>query len=663
VTLTIQRKLLIAFLALSLAALAAAVIGTNYAVRQAAKEKMAADLVTAVNGFRRQVESLEDDLALKVKATLSQAEIKRTYGGANDDQNEALGLGGDSDESLRGAHDLAVSADLKLLKENDLMVMVNARGRLFYTRADETQMNQDLSQVPIIKAALGGAEVKDLWSTAFVRSVEASTVKMLTNRAPGQGLYVVYAAPYQRADGQVFGAVLLGKRVRKEVLDGLEDLARAQVVLRARDDMAVSNIADLNALPKEAWRGGAQPVPVTLGGEAYLALARDVEGPGGQEAMATALLLRKEDQDVKPIVAAFWRALPGVVLSSLAISLALASVLSRRMARPLVRLADAAKQVKLGDLSVEVPVESNDELGRTAASFNEMVAGLRQRDQIKGLFKRYLDPQVVEELIKHPEKASPGGERRDLTVLFSDLVGFTTISEKLGPEALVALMNDYFEAASHELAANGATFDKFIGDAIMCFWNAPLPQEDHAARACRTAVGLLRVVEAFGTSLDGSTTGRLRCRIGINSGPCIVGNIGSKAAQDYTVLGDTVNLASRLESAAKIYGTRSLVSESTIQQAGSVVVARELDLLRVRGRGEPVRVYELLGLAGARMPLEVHRYADGLGLYRQRRFEEALKAFEASPVDPPSKVMAERCRKMMEARPPEDWSGVHEVHG
>jgi len=661
VTLTIQRKLLIAFVALSVAALASAVIGTNYAVRQAAKQKMAADLVSAVNGFKRQVDSLEDDLALAVQASLSQAEIKRTYGGANDDQNAALGLGGDSDESLKGAHDLARSADLTLLKRNDIMVLVNARGRLFFTRGDPSALNQDLSEVPILKAALAGAEVKDLWSTAFVRSVEASTVKLLTE-APGQGLYVVYAAPYKVGD-QIYGAVLLGKRVRKDLLDGLEELAHAKVVLRARDDMALSTLVDLRELPKEAWRGGAQPVPVTLNGVAYLALARDVERPDGQEAMATTLLLREVDADVRPIVAAFWRALPGVVLSALAISLALASVLSRRMAQPLVRLADAAKRVKLGDLSVEVPVETNDELGRTAASFNEMVAGLRQRDQIKGLFKRYLDPQVVEELIKHPEKASPGGERRDLTVLFSDLVGFTTISEKLGPEALVALMNDYFEAASHELAANGATFDKFIGDAIMCFWNAPLPQEDHAARACRTAVGLLRVVEAFSTSLDGSMTGRLRCRIGINSGPCIVGNIGSKAAQDYTVLGDTVNLASRLEAAAKIYGTRSLVSESTIQQAGNVVVTRELDLLRVRGRGQSVRVYELLGLAGARVPAEVQRYADGLGLYRQRRFDEALQAFEAWPNDPASKVMAERCRTMKVTPPPEDWSGVHEVHG
>lgn len=239
-TVTIQRKLLIAFLALSGAALVAAVIGTNWAVRQAAKEKMSADLVTAVKEFQHQVESLESDLELAAEASLSQAEILRTYAGSNDDQNEALGLGGSSDESLNHAHDLARSADLKLLKRNDLLVMVNARGRLFYSLADESQLNQDLSEVPIIKAALAGGPVKDLWSTAFVRSQEAGAVKMLS-AAPGQALFVVYAAPYRRA-GQIYGAVVIGKRVKTSLLQELERTARARVVLRARDDMAVSTL-------------------------------------------------------------------------------------------------------------------------------------------------------------------------------------------------------------------------------------------------------------------------------------------------------------------------------------------------------------------------------------------------------------------------------------
>jgi class 3 adenylate cyclase len=287
-----------------------------------------------------------------------------------------------------------------------------------------------------------------------------------------------------------------------------------------------------------------------------------------------------------------------------------------------------------------------------------MVAGLRQRDQIQGLFKRYLSPQVVDELIRNPEKAAPGGERRELTVLFSDLVGFTSLSEEMSPEALVDLLNGYFERATEVLGQHGATLDKFIGDAIMCFWNAPLPQEDHAARACLTALRLLAVVDGLGPGLAARGLAPLDCRIGINTGPGVVGNLGSRAAQDYTVIGDSVNLASRLEGAAKVYGTRTLVSEETLKAARGVVLARELDLVRVKGRQLPVRVYELVGVAGTPPPAHLERFARGLALYRARRFAEAREAFLSCPEDPPSRIFAARCEALDATPPPEAWDGV-----
>jgi class 3 adenylate cyclase len=323
-----------------------------------------------------------------------------------------------------------------------------------------------------------------------------------------------------------------------------------------------------------------------------------------------------------------------------------------------VQLEAAARRVRLGELDVEVPVRSNDEVGRLSGSFNEMVAGLRQRDQIKGLFKRYLDPQVVDELIRNPEKAAPGGERRELTILFSDLVGFTSMSEELSPEALVELLNSYFEQATEKLGQHGATLDKFIGDAIMCFWNAPLPQEDHAARACLSALGLMKVVDALAPKVEAMGLPRWDCRIGINTGPGVVGNIGSRAAQDYTVIGDTVNLASRLEGAAGVYGTRTLVSEETVRAARGAVLTRELDLLRVKGRQLPVRVYELVAMGGTPPPPHLARFAEGLALYRARRFDEAQAAFLASPEDAPSRVFASRCAALRVQPPPEGWDGV-----
>jgi adenylate cyclase len=264
----------------------------------------------------------------------------------------------------------------------------------------------------------------------------------------------------------------------------------------------------------------------------------------------------------------------------------------------------------------------------------------------------------VDELIRNPEKAAPGGERRELTVLFSDLVGFTSMSEEMSPEALVDMLNGYFERATTVLGQHGATLDKFIGDAIMCFWNAPLPQEDHAARACLTALRLVAVVDTLAPELEARGVARLHCRIGINTGPGVVGNIGSRAAQDYTVIGDTVNLASRLEGAAKVYGTRILASEETVRAARGTVLARELDLLRVKGRQLPVRVYELVDVAGTPPPAHLAPFAEGLALYRARRFAEARERFLSSPEDPPSRVFAARCEALSAQPPTEDWDGV-----
>jgi class 3 adenylate cyclase len=298
-------------------------------------------------------------------------------------------------------------------------------------------------------------------------------------------------------------------------------------------------------------------------------------------------------------------------------------------------------------------------VGRLAETFNAMVTGLKQRDQIKGLFKRYLNPQVVEELIRHPEKASPGGEKRQLTLLFSDLVGFTTASEKLSPEELVGLLNRYFEAATRALAKYGATLDKFIGDAIMCFWNAPLKDPLHASNACLSALALLEVVDTLREPFEQAGFPVFDCRIGINTGPCVVGNLGSADAQYYTAMGDAVNLASRLEGACKEYGTRTLVSEETVREAHGAVVARELDLVRVKGRGHPVRVFELIGPAGTPLPAHVTRYAEALALFRARRFDEAGALFAMSPEDPPSRVFALRCQALKAAPPAEGWDGVH----
>ena len=289
----------------------------------------------------------------------------------------------------------------------------------------------------------------------------------------------------------------------------------------------------------------------------------------------------------------------------------------------------------------------------------------RQRRQIKQMFSHYMSEVLIQDLLKNPGKLRLGGERRVLTVLFSDLAGFTSLSEKLQPEEVVALLNRYLTAMTEIILASGGLIDKYEGDAIMAFWGAPLPQEDHAARACLAALDNQTRLAQLRQEFIQMGLPPVRARIGINTGEMIIGNMGSSQRFDFTVIGDSVNLASRLEGAGKEYGVGILVSEETCRLAADQVEARELDLLRVKGKEKPVRIYELLGRKGE-LEAETGRlrnlFAQGLGCYRKQRWTEAVSCFEQAlalaPGDGPSRTFLARCRQFQESPPGEQWDGV-----
>ncbi len=299
-----------------------------------------------------------------------------------------------------------------------------------------------------------------------------------------------------------------------------------------------------------------------------------------------------------------------------------------------------------------------------AAAYSYATEG-RQKKIIRGMFAQYMSETVINHLLRHPEKLKLGGERRRVTLFFSDLAGFTTLSERLDPETVVALLNDYLSRMTEIILEEEGTVDKFEGDAIMAFWGAPLDQEDQAIRACRAA---LRQVAAL-ADLNREFTRRglppLTLRIGLHSGEAIVGNLGSSRRFDYTVIGDTVNLASRLEGLSKFYGTAILAGEATVSECLSGVEFRELDLVAVKGREEAVRVFEVIAVKGELAPVQAavrEDFASGLELYRRGRFEEAgarfAHALERSPHDGPAQTFLARCRQFQAAPPPPDWDTV-----
>ncbi|HYR03524.1 MAG TPA: adenylate/guanylate cyclase domain-containing protein, partial [Syntrophobacteria bacterium] len=294
----------------------------------------------------------------------------------------------------------------------------------------------------------------------------------------------------------------------------------------------------------------------------------------------------------------------------------------------------------------------------------------RQKRQIKRMFSHYMSEHLIHDLLKHPEKLRLGGEKRVLTVFFSDLAGFTSLSEKLIPEEVVTLLNRYLTAMTDIILASGGLIDKYEGDAIMALWGAPLPQEDHAARACLAALENQRRLAELRREFQASGLPPVYSRIGANTGEMIIGNMGSSQRFDFTVIGDSVNLASRLEGANKTYGTTIIISEDTYRQAAGQVEVRELDLLRVKGKEVPVRIYELLAAKGdldGKMGEARDHFTAGLGHYRRQEWTEAISCFrqalEAVPEDGPSRVFIERCREFIETPPPASWDGVCRLTG
>lgn len=281
----------------------------------------------------------------------------------------------------------------------------------------------------------------------------------------------------------------------------------------------------------------------------------------------------------------------------------------------------------------------------------------RQKQFIKQAFRFYLSPHVIEQILRDPAQLQLGGERRELTILFCDLEGFTTLAEKLDPLALTTLLNDYLSDMTEIVLEEGGTLDKYEGDAFIAFWNAPLAQPDHAARGCRAALRCSRRLAERREEYRRQSGAELRMRIGLNTGDVVVGNMGSRQRFNYTVLGDAANLASRLEGANKLFGTTLMISAATWAPATEQVVVRQIGPLRVVGRREPVQVYELLGLAGEPAPTWLSDFERGLELCGAGELSEALAVFEVIPDDPVSRTYAVHCRRLLDETDPR-WDGV-----
>jgi adenylate cyclase len=364
-----------------------------------------------------------------------------------------------------------------------------------------------------------------------------------------------------------------------------------------------------------------------------------------------------------------------LLLTLLALALVLGALAAALMTVNLIgalrRLLRGTTLVQQGALDTEVPITSRDEVGELTAGFNAMVRDLRDKARIRETFGRYLDPRIVEGLIDKPDRLGATGERREMTVLFCDMRGFTALSEGMTPAGMVRVVNRYLALMSEPIRRNHGIIDKYMGDAIMAFWGPPFtPVEEQARLAAAAGLEQLAALEGFRAELPELTGLRrgippIDMRIGIATGDVIVGNIGSSVSMSYTVMGDAVNVASRLEGANKVYGTRFLVNSRTVELAKDSFLFREVDLLVVKGKQEPQHVFEVLGRKGE-VPQQVQDmaacYAEGLAAYRRRDWKKATAVFDAAlaaaPQDGPSAIFRQRVARLQAEPPPMDWQGI-----
>ena len=395
----------------------------------------------------------------------------------------------------------------------------------------------------------------------------------------------------------------------------------------------------------------ARPVRLVAAGNAYAVSLTPLAFPGWT--LATVI---PEAEFLGPIERTIRQLLIGLAVLILAAGIVSAWLARRVIATPLIVVVDELKHVARFDLDkVRRHASHMIEIENLSNAIADMAGGL-------AAFRKYIPSDLVKALVSEGIEPSPGGSIRNLTVLFSDIAGFTGLSERLGDQ-IIPLLSRYLDTMSREVSGHGGTIDKFIGDAVMAFWGAPAANADHAVDACRAALACQRALRTSGLADDDGRP--LRVRVGINSGDMLVGNIGSDVRLNYTVIGDAVNIASRLEGANKEDGTDIIIGEETRRLAGDRILVRELDRLLVYGRAGGIAIYELLDIAGsgAGLPAWVALHDRGLAAYRSRDFASAANLFQnvldAKATDQPARIMLERCNQYLKFPPGEDWEATN----
>lgn len=442
--------------------------------------------------------------------------------------------------------------------------------------------------------------------------------------------------------------------------DGKETHALAQSAEQTGDPRVRAFLADMRAgrVSEASPAAEVGTLDVEVSGERYLSGYRLL---AGADAPHWAICMMIPRARILEAVERNNRTTIWIGLGALAVAVFLSILIATRIATPLSRIAAQSEQI--GRFELDGPSLGRSpvaELDRLMVATDEMKASLKS-------FERYVPARLVREMFHAGVEAELGGESRTLTVYFSHVAEFESFRASVPPETLVAQLGEYFAEITDEIESSQGTLDKYMGDAVMAFWGAPLPLEPHALHACRAALGGARRLAVLQQNWAEGGGKTFRASIGLNTGDLVVGNMGSPSRLNYTVLGDAVNLAARIEGLNKVYGTGILMGEGTYATVADHIVARRVDRVAVKGKSQGIDVYELLAMRGEEAAADqvslVDAYDSAFDAYLAQRWAEAAAAFEAilaaRPEDGPARVLLARCRALESEPPGDDWDGVH----
>jgi adenylate cyclase len=606
----------------------------------------------------RQLQSLRRQaVADEVDALARGNPLFRTVLSSASVAEDDLGFGGGApaEERLRDANLRLRSLlpSLAIAERHAVFAVATASGELIYSRTEPDRFGASIVAVPPVPSALEGNDAVAVWG----RAEDAAVRLPLAPVPPPDAVYEVVAEPVAFGD-EVHGLVLVGTRVDRAMLDAMRAISGLDVVLLGEAGALDATLDRERAAAVAAAPRGA--TEVTLGGERWLLARTEIVPGAGDDGVAFAVLA-SIDAELAFLPALQW-SFAGLGAAILAVALAVAFALARGVARPVAKLAKAAARVGKGDLATQVEIASGDELETLGVAFNAMVEGLRDREHVRRTFERHVSPEIAEAVLRDPEAAGVRGTEREVTVLFSDLAGYTTLAEGLPPETLVACLNEYFEALCDAVLATGGTVNDLLGDGVLASWGAPVAQPDHATRACRAALGANERLAVLGATWQQRRLPALRWRIGIHTGRVVAGEMGTAERAKYGIIGDAVNVASRLEGANRSLGTTILLSDDTRAALGDAFETCEIATIRVAGRTTPLVVHELLGEAGALDAARAasdERYAIALSRFRAGAFAEVTAALDGAN-DPRSRSLCRRATALA-AAPPATWDGVIDV--